>query len=418
MDERLKILCVDDEPIVLDGLRTQVFRNFREYAIEAAESGEEAMEILTGWYEDKQEVIVVLVDHIMPGIKGDELLTKAHEMFPRAKKIMLTGQADLVAVTNAVNNAGLYRYLSKPWQEDDLTLTIKEALKSYYQSVELERKNQELEERVRQRTQELSEKNVELSEKNMQLIQLNQEKNEFLSIAAHDLKNPLSIIRGYAELIHSQQEHLNKEMTTNLAHQIDRSALRMFHLIKDLLDVNAIESGKINLTPEEFDLRIITSAVVESYQMNAAPKSITLHYLIPANFEGMVYVDRHKLHEILDNLVSNAIKYSPPNRNVYVRLSTIRDFCRCEIQDEGPGFKPEDKEKLFQKFSRLSAKPTGNEHSSGLGLFIVKKLADAMQCQVRCEGEPGLGATFILEVPTKAAISGQPSLADKPGNTK
>ncbi len=146
------IICVDDEQVVLISLRNQLSQVLgRDYQIELAESGEEALEIFAEFREDNIEVALIITDQIMPGIKGDELLLNIHQQSPKTLKIMLTGQADLEAVGNAVNSANLYRYLSKPWQPEDLNLTVKEALKSYLkdqqlaqQKIKLKQANKEL----------------------------------------------------------------------------------------------------------------------------------------------------------------------------------------------------------------------------------------------------------------------------------
>src|SRR5207247_7892893 len=106
--------------------------------------------------------------------------------------------------------------------------------------------------------------------------------------------------------------------------------------------------------------------------------------------------DRNVTVQVLENLVSNAIKYSPPGKNIFARLRAVEDAARCEVQDEGPGLSAEDQKKLFGKFARLSAKPTGGEPATGLGLSIVKKMVEAMNGRVWCESEPGRGATFVV----------------------
>lgn len=139
------ILCVDDENIVLTSIKEQLKREFGgDYTIEIAESGEDALEILDEIAEDGKELSMVISDQIMPGIKGDELLIQIHEKFPHCLKILLTGQADAQAVGNAVNRAGLYRYISKPWDAMDLSLTIKEGLRRFFQEREIVQKNQSL----------------------------------------------------------------------------------------------------------------------------------------------------------------------------------------------------------------------------------------------------------------------------------
>ncbi|MBE9041023.1 response regulator [Oscillatoriales cyanobacterium LEGE 11467] len=148
------ILLVDDEPMVLESLSEELERNFgRSYQIEAAESGEEALEILEEFSVDGIETAVVISDQMMPGLKGDELLSQIHRQHPDILKIMLTGQAEADAVGNAVNSANLYRYIAKPWDATDLNLTIKEALKKYHYIKKLEEQNARLRENERRLNQ-------------------------------------------------------------------------------------------------------------------------------------------------------------------------------------------------------------------------------------------------------------------------
>ena len=141
----LVILCVDDEVTVLDSITEQLRRNLESnYEIETAESGEEALEIIEEIQEDSMEVALVISDQIMPRMKGDELLIDIHAHYPKILKVMLTGQANALAVGNAVNAANLYRYIPKPWEETDLILTVREALRSYCQHKQLAQQNEEL----------------------------------------------------------------------------------------------------------------------------------------------------------------------------------------------------------------------------------------------------------------------------------
>ena len=141
----LVILCVDDEATVLESIKEQLRRNLEDsYEIETAESGEEALEIIEEFEEDSMEVALVISDQIMPRMKGDELLIDVHAQHPKILTVMLTGQANAQAVGNAVNAANLYRYIPKPWDETDLILTVKEALRSYRQEQQLEKQNKEL----------------------------------------------------------------------------------------------------------------------------------------------------------------------------------------------------------------------------------------------------------------------------------
>lgn len=139
------ILCVDDEKVVLTSLKAQLKKHFgNEYTIETSENGADAYDFVLNAIKNGNEVPVIISDHIMPGMKGDELLINVHTKLPGTLSIMLTGQADAGAVGNALNQAKLYRYIPKPWDEMDLRMTIKEALRRYYQDKKIEEQNKEL----------------------------------------------------------------------------------------------------------------------------------------------------------------------------------------------------------------------------------------------------------------------------------
>ena len=158
------IICIDDEPTILDSLKIQLKKALSDdYIIETAEGGEEALELLEELLEDEYEVALVISDYLMPHLRGDELLKRIHELSPKTIKIMLTGQADLEAVANAINYAKLYRYIAKPWQAEDLNLTVKEAVNSYLQD------------------KKLAEQNAQLQQMNQVLEQLNCEQSALIA---------------------------------------------------------------------------------------------------------------------------------------------------------------------------------------------------------------------------------------------
>lgn len=258
--------------------------------------------------------------------------------------------------------------------------------------------------------------NAELHERNARLELLNQEKNEFLGIASHDLKNPLSAIQMTASMLHDYYDRWTREAVLERLQSIVTSSKRMSAIITNLLDINAIEAGKFNLQPELFDLTTLVHRIVEEYRERAAAKGITLHCQSDAD-ETAAFADVNATVEVLDNLISNAIKYSPHDKRVFVSVlsdgavvfecyerSQMQPRIGCVlvvVRDEGPGLSEEDKAQLFGKFARLSAKPTGGEHSTGLGLSIVKKITEAMNGRVWCASQRGHGAEFIVEFPAQ-----------------
>jgi len=241
--------------------------------------------------------------------------------------------------------------------------------------------------------------NAELQEKNERLHELNTEKNEFLGIVAHDLKNPLSGMTMLAKVLHEHAGNLSEEEIRDIANDIQQSSARMFELITNLLDVNALDQGAVQLRTEVVDMDEIAWSLVECYTPRATAKGITLQYVY-CNDECYGYADASATRQVLDNLISNAIKYSPHGKKVMIRLaSREKAWMRFEVQDEGQGLSEEDKQRLFGKYARLSARPTGGEHSTGLGLSIVKTMVERMKGRVWCESEYGQGATFIVELP-------------------
>ncbi|MEK8015395.1 MAG: hybrid sensor histidine kinase/response regulator [Candidatus Parabeggiatoa sp.] len=369
------IICVDDDKTILNSLEMELMNVLGEqYLIETAESGLDALEIIDELLAEKIELPLVISDQIMPSMKGDELLTQVHAISPKTLTILLTGQADAEAVGRAVNSANLYRYIPKPWESTDLSMTVTKALKSYFQEKKLTLFYASLE----QKTSEL------------------QQKNEFLSIAVHDLKNPLSAIQGFSDMIKSDFADTSEEII-EIADMIAMTSQQMFELVRNLLEVNAIESRKMDISLTVFDILPTLQWVINQYIERAKAKKITLH----CHFQKPAYqalCNRDLLRQVFDNLISNAIKYSPIGKTIDIRLKQDDNSVRCEIQDEGPGLSLADQQKLFGQFTRLTPQPTGGEHSTGLGLFIVKKLVESQQGRVWCESLEGQGATFIVQL--------------------
>jgi signal transduction histidine kinase len=245
---------------------------------------------------------------------------------------------------------------------------------------------------------QLSFHNSQLDEQNQQLAALNHEKNELMSIVAHDLKNPIGAVRTMAGLIADGYVQTPKETADNIVN----TANRMLALVGNLLDINRLESGAMAFHCVEIDIAPYLETTIWQYRHAAEKKNITFHYAAETD-STLALADEQAILQIIDNLISNAVKYSPEGKNIVVKikdgLSETISFLRFEVQDEGEGISNEDMKRLFGKFVRLSAQPTGGEHSTGLGLSIVKKMVEAMQGRVWCESDYGKGSTFIVELP-------------------
>ncbi|MDW8436483.1 MAG: tetratricopeptide repeat-containing sensor histidine kinase [Chloroherpetonaceae bacterium] len=238
-------------------------------------------------------------------------------------------------------------------------------------------------------------KNEDLVRLNAELQQANQLKTELLSIAAHDLKNPLQTIMGFADLI--CEEAKQNESVFKKAASIRRASQKMLGLIQDLLQTAAIESGKLELRKRKADLGALVQTISENFSLMAENKRQKLDIAVES--DCVVDIDVERMKEVIENLVGNAIKYSPPDKTIWIEVKRVQGKARFSVRDEGQGLTEDDMKKLFGKFQRLSAKPTGGESSTGLGLSIVKRLVEMHGGKVWAESEgKDKGATFIVEL--------------------
>ncbi len=255
----------------------------------------------------------------------------------------------------------------------------------------------ELEEEVKARTTELIDQKLILENQRNKLQETNQEKNHIIGMVAHDLRNPLTSALSIAHLLHEDAQDKDDEQakyTQVVVHSLDR----MNVMIEKILDIRAIDSQKLNLDPEDFNLAVETESIVKLFHDKARDKSILIYKeLNPVT----VCLDKNYFFQIVENLISNAIKFSPKGKNVFIKTYPLNGKACFEIKDEGPGFNSGDKKKIFGKFQQLSAKPTGGETTTGLGLSIVKKFVDAMDGNLKLRSEEKSGACFIIEFEKK-----------------
>jgi CheY-like chemotaxis protein len=285
-----RILVVDDVEentyIVSTILKSAGYTPF------VANSGKQAIQIAETQHPD-----LMLLDINMPEMNGYEVCKyfKATESIADIPIVFLTVHADAESIAKAFDT-GAIDYLTKPFKKAELLARVKVHLA------------------LRQAQEQLEDQNV-------RLLRLNDEKNEFLGIAAHDLKNPLNSIRGIAQMIRKRKDiELSDEEVNDMAHQIETSSNFMFEIITNLLDVNKIENGKLVIQSTSVDLMLSLSAVTDRYQAAAAKKNITLNVDIPDG-DLQIYADPTLTIQVLDNIVSNAVKYSPHDKNIWVRAS-------------------------------------------------------------------------------------------------
>lgn len=295
-------------------------------------------------------------------------------------------------------------------------LAIEKALKEReiyrLKNVELARTLDELEHKehslsiaykeIEKKQEETAYINKELAKTLDQLTEINNEKNELLGIVAHDLKNYVASIMLLAETQLRYEERFSKKELSELSMKVKKSAQQMLDFIVALLDANSIESGSLTFAIAPIHIYRVVQSVIDRHSVNAERKKISIDF---SSIERTIVAmaDFERLGQVLDNLLSNAIKYSPSDKIIRISAISHDGSVWVAVQDEGPGLTEEDKQKLFKKYTRLSAKPTGGEHSTGLGLSITKKLVEGMNGRIWCESIYGHGAAFIVELPEATA---------------
>jgi len=365
--DKIEILVIEDEPVIQQTL--EAYLDASGYTFAIAGSAPEAFELLRTLRPE-----LFLCDIMLPGMNGFEIckVLKSNPDFSDIPLIFLTALHRSEQIIQGLE-VGAVDYVTKPFNFSELEARIKTHLELF---------------RGRKKLQEYT----------LKLECMNAEKDHFLGIAAHDLKNPLATILLRAQMTQMKSTSILPEKLESSMQQICDDAQRMLDIVTNLLELNRLETGSLELQPEMHDLKDLCQTLLETWQTRATQKKISLITSFPENPVRFL-VDRSVLIQILDNLLSNAVKYSFPEKRIWFSLSLSEQELVFEIKDEGPGLTEEDQKKLFKKFMRLSAQPTGGESSTGLGLSIVKYLAEQLGGKIGCDSQSGLGSCFCLVLP-------------------
>lgn len=362
------ILIVDDVPQNLQVLRSTLQKV--DYRIAAANNGEVALR-----YLQKNTPDLILLDVMMPVLNGFQVCQqiKAQEHLKDIPIIFLTARTEKEDVVSGFEAGGV-DYITKPFNMAELMSRVKTHI-------------------------ELKQARDTILSINQELVALNEEKTELMHIASHDLKNPLTAILMHAQSLADRSEDQPENQESGEA--ILRSGRKMLDIITNLLDIQRLEAGKENYNPELIDMVELVSQCLKDHQSHAKNKGIDLQWK-PESDLFFTESDWRLLQQVFDNLLSNALKYSPCQSQVVVELSAEQDNLCLSIQDSGPGFTAEDRQQMFKKFARLSARPTADEDSTGLGLSIVKRLCALLEIQLELESAPGEGSRFRLLMPRQS----------------
>lgn len=243
----------------------------------------------------------------------------------------------------------------------------------------------------------------ELIKRNIELERLNEIKNQFIGVAAHDLRNPLHIIEGYSQML---LDRLFGDLTPEqhkFISVIRKNSDFMLKLITDLLYISKIEAGKLQLELEVADLVALLERNVELNRLLAEQKRISILFRREGDFPPLA-LDAPKIEQVLNNLISNALKFSNPRTTVEVLARGGEGEAVVSVKDEGQGIPADELHRLFIPFENLSVKSTGGEQSTGLGLAIVKRIVEGHKGRIWVESEVGVGSTFYFTLPFEPAL--------------
>ncbi|HSA34289.1 MAG TPA: ATP-binding protein [bacterium] len=367
----LRLLIVDDDPrmrescsLVLDGLRIRMPWLPDEYALKVLFAGtaEEAKGLI-----ETGPVDLLLLDQRLPGMQGTDLLAYIVEKELDLQTVMITGNASLDTAVNATRN-GASEILAKPFTPEELRLSVSKAARFLV----LQRIAAKLDEE-RKKT-----------------------RFEFISVLSHELKSPLAAVTGYLDMLR------NRTLGDDLAAYdacVERSILRlegMRRLIIDMLDLTRIESGVKVRTIAEHHLADIAGDLFDGVRAQAAKRGVTLTQDLP---DVVVKVDRVELEIVINNLLTNAIKYNKEGGAVTLTGQRIGHALKLQCRDTGIGMTAEETEKLFKEFTRIRNENTKNILGNGLGLSIVKKIVALYDGEVSVESRQGEGSVFTVILP-------------------
>lgn len=384
------LLIIDDEIEITKSIARQ-FR--KKYTVFSATSAKEGIAIM-----EKEHIQVVLSDQRMPDMTGVDFFSVIKDKYPDALKLLLTGYSDIEAVIGAINEGQVFRYVTKPWNPDELDSIVKEAFEKYELitnnrrlMLSLQDSNIRLEEKVKARTSELEMLNSRLSD-------LNKEKNSYIGMVAHDLRNPIGIAEAFSGILLEDFDTLTKSLQLEYIGLINKSCSFSLNLIHEFLDISKIEAGifDLNLSQQEY-ISFLTENVKRNAMLakNKSQKIVVKTSLSEINF----CFDKNKIEQVLNNLLGNAMKYSAANTLIQVEVSSSDHGVTTSIMDVGQGIPKDELEKVFHPYQTTSVKATANEKSTGLGLAIVKKIIESHHGTVTVESEVGKGSVFSFKLP-------------------
>ncbi len=402
--DQVNILLVDDEPRNLDAL--EVILTGQGYNLLRAEDADRALRLLL----ENNDIAAIILDIQMPRVNGIELaqIIKGTKRFRQIPILFLT--AHMVDDQDVISGygAGAVDYLTKPFNPQILRLKIAVFADLFRKTRALAELNDKLEQRVKERTAEL-----ETSESALRAAA--RQKDEFLAVLAHELRNPLAPLRTGVDLLMHVLTEQPPVVSRTLA-AMNRQLDHIVRLIDDLLDVSRISRGVLELKKERTDLAALVQSAVETFRATYDQKKVDVSVDAPGSIHGVV--DSTRIAQIIGNLLHNALKYTREGGKVSVELSHEGGSALIRVTDDGMGIPPDQLERVFEMFTRIERKLPGADPGAGIGLALAKRLAQMHGGDLTAwsAGE-GQGTTFTLTVPAEAEAARAVEASGEPGAT-
>ncbi|MGI0494181.1 ATP-binding protein [Alkalinema pantanalense CENA528] len=397
------VICVDDEPTVLDSLKIELRRSISSTClVETAEDGAEALELLEDLQSTQHPIAVIIADYIMPGLKGDELLRLCHTQSPQSLKILLSGQADLEAVSRTIEAAQLYRFILKPWHSEDLTLTVKKAIHSYLQAQQIEQQNQELQDLYHHvlilnegLEQQVQQRTAQLNHSLQELQILSQLKDDFLHAVSHDLRTPLTGMLMVLRRLQSRSED-PIVLPRNVLDRLVEGGDRQLKLLETLVEAHFSEIHGLQLRQEPLQVDRFLQNIVQELEALVQAQQGRLILDLPTTLPAVV-ADGLQLQRVFDNLISNALKYNAPGLTIRLSATATEDGVKFSVQDDGVGMNQTECDSLFERYAR-GGNRAQRSVGLGLGLFLCRQIILAHGGRINAISQPGQGlcVEFLL----------------------
>lgn len=384
MVRRHTLLIVDDEPDVVQSLRDLLRR---EYYVLGATHAREGLRLL-----HEQPVHVVMSDQRMPDVSGVEFLRTVRRDCPDAIRLLFTGYADIKAVIDAINEGHVYRYITKPWDPEELRTVLHQAGEQY-----------DLLQERRELLADLRCKNQELEQANAELRQANSLKEAFISVASHELRTPLTILLSLPELA-LRMKNLDPTIG-DWFRRIQQAGTRLHRLVEQMLLM--LRAGRFErpLDPRPTDCYVLVREAVEDVRPFVEQRRQRLTVELAADL-GTMNMDAGKIRICLDNLLINAIKFTPDNGTIEVRGRRDGDAVYLQVRDSGVGIPAADLPNIFEPFftqADVSRHSSGQfefgRRGLGLGLSLVRAFVHLHGGTVQVDSTPGEGSTFTITLP-------------------